>query len=250
LVLSDKIRAYYRDNPLMVSSPFGGVEGLNRDLFAATLRALDIDLSGRRILDVGCGRGYAGDWVAAEGGKYVGTDIVASRTGFPLLLADGARLPFGDASFDGIFCIDVFEHFPAAAMAAREFHRVLCDNGFVFLSVPNYSNVAGLVKAYCERIGRYEPNTWAPFRNWQPQELEHAITGRWVRKVFSEAGFSEFRRMGYGAEVGLGLFPWMEHRKMPEAVKFRLQRLTRAVGPAIAKVWPGASLHQFWRIGK
>jgi len=120
--------------------------------------------------------------------------------------------------------------------------------GAVFLSVPNYSNVAGLVKKVCETVGWYAHNTWAPFRYWQPQERERLLTARAIRRAFGRGGFTRFRRLGYGPEVGLGLFPWMAHRRMPEAVRFRLQRLSIAVGPAIVRMWPGASLHTFWRI--
>ncbi len=250
MVLNEDVRAYYRDNPLMVSSPFGGVDGVNRALFDRVFGALGISVAGRRILDVGCGRGFVGDFVRERGGVYVGADFVASRPGGPDVLADGARLPFTDASFDGVFCIDAFEHFPEAEAAAREFHRVLRPGGFVFLSVPNYSNVAGLVKWWCERTGRYAPDTWAPFRHWQAQEYERPLTGRFVAKLFRGAGFQQLRRRGHGAEVDLGLFPWVAHPAMPEAVLFRLQRLFGAVGPALASVWPGASLHLFWHMEK
>lgn len=250
MVLNDKMQVYYQENPLMVSSPFGGVAGVNHALFESVFRELGIDLKGRRVLDIGCGRGFAEEVVNEAGGEYVGLDFVMSRAGFRLVLGDGAHLPLGAATFDAVFCIDAFEHFPEAELAAREFARVLKPGRFVFLSVPNYSNVAGLVKAYCERFGNYEANTWAPFRNWQPQEFEQALTGGRVRRIFASAGFNRLRRMGHAPEVGLGLFPWTEHPKMPEAIKFRLQRLFAVLGPAFVRVWPGFSLHEFWKIEK
>jgi hypothetical protein len=118
----------------------------------------------------------------------------------------------------------------------------------VFLSVPNYSNVAGAVKFCCERWGGYKPMSWAPFRHWQPQEYERPLTAGFVRRTFRRAGFERMRRIGYGAEVGLGLFPWLAHPRMPEWAQFRLQRLFAAAGPAVARIWPGSSLHQFWKI--
>ena len=242
------LQAYYRANPLMVSSPFGGVDGVNRALIERVFARLEISLRGRRMLDVGCGRGYIGEIVTEQGGCYVGTDFVPSRKGFTLALADGAALPFGDQTFDGLFCIDAFEHLPEPEKATGEFRRVLRPGGFVFLSAPNYSNVAGLVKKAWEGVGWYERNTWAPFRNWQSQELEHFLTGARVRRAFRHAGFTRFQRIGHAAEVSLGLFPWLEHAKMPEAVKFRLQRMFAALGPGMVGLWPGASLHGFWKI--
>ncbi|MBI5093915.1 MAG: methyltransferase domain-containing protein [Candidatus Hydrogenedentes bacterium] len=246
--MSKDLQEYYRRNPLMVSSPFGGVDGVNHELAREVFDRLGIALAGRRILDTGCGRGYMGDYVRELGGTYVGTDFVASRAGFTLALADAAALPFPNGTFDTVFCIDAFEHIPEPEQATREFRRVLRPGGFVFLSAPNYSNVAGLVKKVCEGAGWYERNTWAPFRNWQPQELEHPLTGTAIRRVFGAAGFTRFTRIGHPVEVGIGLFPWVEHAKMPEAIKFRLQRVFAAAGPSIVSVWPAASLHGFWRI--
>lgn len=244
----ERMRAFYVENPLMVSSPFGGVDGINQELLARVLGKLDIDLEGRSVLDVGCGRGYMGEAVEACGGTYTGVDFVTSRKGFRFVSADACALPFPDERFDGVFCVDVFEHFVAPERVAAEFRRVLRRGGFVFLSAPNYSNVAGIVKKVYETLGLYARDTWAPFRNWKPQELETALTGRRVREAFRRGGFSRLGRIGHGGEVGLGLFPWIEHGMMPEAVKFRLQRWFNAIGPAVVRVWPGASLHGFWKI--
>jgi ubiquinone/menaquinone biosynthesis C-methylase UbiE len=259
--MTDRMRSYYDANPLMVSSPFGGVDNVQHDLMNKVIERLGIRLDGKRILDVGCGRGFAREVVLAHGGAYLGTDLLAHGRShlkwdlqpphtqrFPLALADAMRLPFRDASFDGVFCVDMFEHVPDGAAAAREFRRVLKPGGFVFLSAPNYGNVAGLVKWACETLGLYEKHTWAPFRRWQPQELEQPLTGRRVRGTFAAAGFTRFTRIGHAPEVGLGLFPWVDHPRMPEAVQFRLQRAFARTGPAVVRVWPGASLHGFWKI--
>ena len=250
MVLDPAVRDYYRENPLMVSSPFGGVDGIHDALLAGVLAALDIDVARKGILDVGCGRGYARDFVIANGGTYTGVDIVATRPGFALTLAEATHLPFPADSFDGVFCIDAFEHMPDGEAAAAECYRVLRPGGFVFLSVPNYTNVAGLVKWACETLGGYEKNTWAPFRHWQAQELELPMSARRVRRAFGKAGFSNMHRIGYGAEVDLGLFPWIAHAHMPEAILFRLQRSFARLGPAVVKLWPGASLHGFWKMEK
>lgn len=246
--MDDRVADYYRANPRMVSSPFGGVDGLNRELLEEVLERLDIGLESRRILDVGCGRGYLGEAVEEAGGTYTGVDFVASRAGFRLVLADAEGLPFADGAFDGVFCIDAFEHFPDPHRTAIEFRRVLGPGGYLFLSAPNYANVAGLVKKAYEAFGAYEKNSWAPFGRWQPQELETPLTGAAVRRIFRTAGFRKIRRVAHGPEVGLGLFPWIDHPKMPEAIQFRLQRLFKVVGPSIARVWPGASLHGFWKL--
>jgi SAM-dependent methyltransferase len=246
--MNHAVADFYRANPRMVSSPFGGVDGVRTGLLAEVWARLEIDPANKRVLDIGCGRGFIEDLVCARGGTYTGADFVVSRRGFPLVQADSAALPFADESFDLALCIDAFEHFPNPNHGAREIRRILRPGGVFFLSAPNYGNVAGVVKRVYEGLGWYAPRTWAPFGRWQPQEFELPITAGYVRRVFACAGFRTMRRIGHGAEVGLGLFPWVDHPRMPETIQFRLQRLFARIGPPVAAAAPTLSLHNFWRM--
>jgi ubiquinone/menaquinone biosynthesis C-methylase UbiE len=244
---TNAIADFYRNNPRMVSSPFGGIDGVNTWLLAEVFQRLDIDLKDRAVLDIGCGRGHIREFVREHGGQYTGADIVANGQGFPLTLSDAVALPFPDATFDAVFCIDAFEHIPNPVAAAREMRRVLCPGGFAFLSAPNYGNIAGLAKWAYETLGTYEKHAWAPFGRWQAQEWETPLTFRRVRQIFQSAGFTRANVVGHADEVHLGLFPWTDHPRMPEAIQFRLQRLFNQIGPAIADRFPTASLHGFWK---
>jgi SAM-dependent methyltransferase len=243
------IRHFYESNPHMVSSPFGGVKAFDTVLLGGLFQQLGISTRGV-VLDVGCGRGFMGDWVAAQGGIYTGLDFVVSNHGPRMTQGSAQALPFADASFDVVCCIDAFEHFPEPALAAAEFYRVLRPGGCFFLSAPNYGNVAGLVKWWAEATGRYAPKTWAPFGRWQPQEFEQPLTPRFISACFMPAGFRDITALGFAREVELGLFPWIDHPAMPDAIRFRMQRVFRALGPAVVRAWPGASLHLFWRMRK
>lgn len=245
---TESIAAFYRAHPRMVSSPFGGIDGIDHDFLATVFDRLGIELTDRRVLDIGCGRGYVSAWVEAAGGSYTGLDLAPTGGEIRLALGDACALPFPDGSFDAVFCIDAFEHIPDPDRAAREMARVLTRDGFVFLSTPNYGNVAGAVKWWCETFGGYPKRTWAPFGRWQPQEWESPLTFGRVRRIFRRAGFTGIAVEPHGAEVGLGVCPWLDHPKTPEAVQFRLQGFFRRVGPAIARVCPTASLHGFWKI--
>jgi SAM-dependent methyltransferase len=246
--MNSAVAEFYRANPRMVSSPFGGVDGVRADLLKEIWAQFEIAVAGKRVLDVGCGRGFTGEVVRELGGDYTGADFVVSRGGFRLAQADAAALPFADGAFDIALCLDAFEHFPDSLRAAREIRRVLKPGGVFFLSVPNYGNVAGAVKAVYERAGWYAWRTWAPFGRWQPQELEMPVTVRFVRRTFGAAGFARLKSIGHGAEVGLGVFPWIDHPRMPDAVRFRLQRAFARIGPAVAAAAPTLSLHNFWRM--
>lgn len=246
---NDPIRRFYEANPHMVSSPFGGLHGYDVDLLDETFKRLGLCAAGQ-VLDVGCGRAFLRDYVSRQGGNYTGLDFVISQPGPRIVRGSAMTLPFADAAFDLVTCVDAFEHFPDPAMAACEFHRVLKPGGALFLSAPNYANVAGLVKWCCEHTGKYAPRTWAPFGRWQPQEFEQPLTPRFIRRCFAPAGFRDIAAIGFAREIELGLFPWIDHPAMPDRFRLRLQPLFRTLGPAIVAACPAASLHLFWRMRK
>jgi SAM-dependent methyltransferase len=90
---------------------------------------------GARVLDVGCGTGRWLERTREAGMVPVGVDrtpgmlaIAAERLpGCSLAAAEAQRLPFADASFDGVFAVTVLQHIPWAeqARALREMARVL-----------------------------------------------------------------------------------------------------------------------------
>ncbi|MGV1004682.1 MAG: class I SAM-dependent methyltransferase [Candidatus Nanopelagicales bacterium] len=67
--------------------------------------------AGRRAVEIGCGGGQCGRWLAERGAAVVGVDIAlnqlrfarAGRYPLPVVAATGTALPFADASFDLAF---------------------------------------------------------------------------------------------------------------------------------------------------
>ncbi|OGR80210.1 MAG: hypothetical protein A2X32_06095 [Elusimicrobia bacterium GWC2_64_44] len=251
-----KISGYYDSHPGMISSPFGGVgaePGPGDAYLTETLAALKFDLRGKSVLDVGCGSGWFARYAKEKAGAYKGIDISARSVALSkkitpnVVQADAQALPFASGSFDCLFCIDSFEHIPDQDLAAREFFRVLNSGGKVFLSVPNYSNVAGIVKKLEETLGFYEKDSWAPFNYWGSQALEQFMTPGRVRDVFSSNGFTSFSVIGGKRDFVDGLFPWINHRFMPYSAATRTF-LARFQKPLERFYW--LSLHNFWLIGK
>lgn len=54
----------------------------------------------------------------------------------PDVFADGAALPFADASIDHVSCLEVLEHVPDPANVIAEVARVLRPGGMLWLSMP------------------------------------------------------------------------------------------------------------------
>jgi SAM-dependent methyltransferase len=100
---------------------------------------------GLRVLDAGCGEGYGIALLAAAGaGAVVGVDVdeatiaeARERYGLDFQVADVAKLPFENASFDVVVCFETIEHVGDARQAVAELRRVLADDGLLVISTPN-----------------------------------------------------------------------------------------------------------------
>ena len=91
----------------------------------------DHDVSGLRLLDVGCGdRPYEPLFAAAA--EVVGFDVPGNRHADVVGSIDA--IPVEDASFDLVVCLQVLEHVPDPAAAVRELRRVVRPGGRVLLS--------------------------------------------------------------------------------------------------------------------
>ena len=100
------------------------------------------DVTGRRVLEVGCGAAQCARWLATQGADPIGLDLslamlghgrrigLGCRLDVPLVQADAARLPFAADSFD--LACSAFGALPFVADSAavmREVARVLRPGG-------------------------------------------------------------------------------------------------------------------------
>lgn len=135
---------------------------------------------GAPVLDVGFGLGYGLNILAIKARRVCGVDVDPKVLAYcndtvrgrnprldRLELYDGQKLPFQDAEFDVVTCIDVLEHVEDYDGFLEEMLRV-CRKG-VFISTPNrrpeYTNPDGTPK-----------NHWH-LREWSFKELD-AILAR------------------------------------------------------------------------
>lgn len=141
-------------------------------------------------LDLGCGDGSAsGPYLARHAGSYVGADIseravhAAQERGLKAITIDDAgKLPFGDASFDVVVCIEVLEHLYEPQLAAAEALRVLRPGGRFLATVPNAAHwrdrvdsVLGIWHPAGDDLGRAEPWRSPHIRFFRPATLERML---------------------------------------------------------------------------
>jgi SAM-dependent methyltransferase len=110
-------------------------------------RVLDAVLAGlpvprrARVLDAGCGSGRTLDDLARYG-SVTGVDLspvaarAARRRGHDAVVGPVESLPYPEATFDLVTCLDVIEHTPDDRRSLRELARVTKPGGRLVVTVP------------------------------------------------------------------------------------------------------------------
>ena len=126
----------------------------------------------RVILDVGCGVGRDALYLSQHGFTVVGVDAAGSAASIAhrlkeerhleavLIQADGRKLPFVDASFEGIYCFGLLHEFTDETRdqdvraVMGEIHRVLESGGVLIFTVLSGNPEAGMpaVRLFTEQM--------------------------------------------------------------------------------------------------
>jgi 2-polyprenyl-6-hydroxyphenyl methylase/3-demethylubiquinone-9 3-methyltransferase len=199
------------------AGPAAILHAINRPRVDFYRKALG-DLTGRRVLDAGCGGGLVARELAAAGAEVVGVDRslgslgVARRAvrrrgpeGVPRSIGSFRptqgrleRLPFAGGSFDAVVAADVLEHLPDLPAAVAELARVLAPGGsFVFDTVNRtpwswFTAVFGL-----EQVLRMVPRGTHDWRLFiRPAELD---------RLLRRAGLAPVELCGLAPQIGPGV---------------------------------------------
>lgn len=153
-----------------------------------------------RLLSLGCGTGVDVDLVNAAGFECIGIECGKRAAVWKnreqkhrLLLANGKRLPFSDATFDAVFCGCVFPHvgvvgdssvtahdcYAQRLSLAKDMSRVLTPDGYVLVSSPNRHFPLDLFHGRGE--GRLAPKV-----NWPTSRFLLSVSD--YAAMFREAG--------------------------------------------------------------
>jgi ubiquinone/menaquinone biosynthesis C-methylase UbiE len=227
-------------------SPSAQNNAVNRENLMHPIRWVPPDASA--VLDVGCNAGELLCYCRAlyPAMRLAGVDVNSSilekaRNYLPDadFYAGGAEsLPFADASFDCVTCIEVIEHIPSdlRARALAEIRRVLRPGGRFVLRVPHagmftWMDAANfrfrLPKLYGKMVGEGRRDAGYAERS-KDIVWHHHFTEEEMMALAGEGWEIEARRTG-----GLFLFPLMDIACWPF---YRARRIDNAVFRALQRV--------------
>jgi SAM-dependent methyltransferase len=184
------------------------------------------DLAGKRVLEIGSGRGGFACWLASQAAKpaiIVAADFAHTAVAKGQEFARSRRIreiawevgdihviPHPSNSFDTVISCETVEHLPDPGRAMKELARVLRPGGRLFLTTPNYLGPMGLFRIYRRMAGRRYTEEGQPINRltWLPRTMW------WINR----AGLDLLEVDGIGHYLPLPGAPpkrlaWMDHAR-------------------------------------
>jgi SAM-dependent methyltransferase len=192
-------------------------------------------LLGCSVLDIACGSGYGLPVLQKTARSVVGVDVdmdaarkARNAVGCGpevVVVADGCRLPFDNASFDVITSFETLEHLEARARFLGELRRVLTPKGLCIISTPNANHTLPV-------NGR--PRNPHHVFEYSPSELVTELRNHFASiELFGQILDSRFvispfldeqERMPRTAQAQAKLLLWRVINKMPIGVRDHLSQ--------------------------
>jgi 2-polyprenyl-6-hydroxyphenyl methylase/3-demethylubiquinone-9 3-methyltransferase len=150
-----------------------------------------IDWAGKSVLDLGCAGGFMAEALDDRGAQVTGIDPAAEAIAAARAHADasgrsirydtgvGEALPYADARFDAVVCVDVLEHVADLNKVLAEVVRVLKPGGLFLFDTINRNAIARFLTITMAEdvIGLLPKGTHDPALFIRPAELARALTG-------------------------------------------------------------------------
>lgn len=183
------------------TGPVAGIHAMNPARAGYFLGVLESrfgrDLSGLRVLDLGCGGGLLTEELLRRGVLATGVDMAEGALGrateharsgglSPLYVRGrGERLPLLDASFSAVVCSDFLEHVDDVRVVLRESARVLAPGGLYLYDTINRTWLTrvfhvGLLQEW-RRLVPPRTHDWGQFVT--PGELTTAMRAEGLRPI-------------------------------------------------------------------
>jgi ubiquinone/menaquinone biosynthesis C-methylase UbiE len=163
---------------------------------AVSLQALAQELGARRVLEVGCGTGHYLAGLQAMPAQLYGLDLSrgmlaqAQRREVPMALLRGraGKLPFADATFDLVYCVNAIHHFGQQRAFVAEARRLLRPGGALAVigMDPRVHRDRWYVYDYFE--GTYEVDlarfpSWGMVLDWMAEAGFERVEWRLVERI-------------------------------------------------------------------
>ncbi len=147
-----------------------------------------VSLTGKKVVDIGCGGGLAAEAMARAGAKVVGIDMACDVIEMAKLhaLESGLNIDYRCVTaetlaetlpghFDVVTCLDMLEHVPEPAQIVRAAAQLLKPGGWAFFSTLNRTLKARLlaIGAAEHLLGLVPQGTHAYELFIKPHELDH-----------------------------------------------------------------------------
>ena len=114
------------------------------------------DWEGKHVLDLGCAGGFMAEALAERGAIVAGIDPAAKaieaaiaqtekkQSNIAYTIGKGEALPYREAGFDAVVCVDVLEHVADLSQVLAEVERVLKPGGMFLYDTINRNPLAKL----------------------------------------------------------------------------------------------------------
>lgn len=113
-----------------------------------------------KVLDFGCGNGNFTNFSKEKGWDVLGYDVdceamkkVESGIGVPIKCGHFPDVDWKDKRFDLIHAHHVVEHLKHPVRDLKILHKLLADDGYLYIGVPNIHAWSARVKLFLEKIG-------------------------------------------------------------------------------------------------
>ena len=154
----------------------------------------------RRVLDIGCGKGFLLKEFQRNGWDVQGVELsdhsarhAREVLGLNIHVGDHWAKAMNDECIDAAILWHVLEHSPDPSQQLQETHRLLVPGGLLLVSVPNFGSLEA----------RLTTSGW--FHLDVPRHLAH-FTIDSLSTVLQECGYEIVSRMGFAPEYDLFSF--------------------------------------------
>lgn len=189
-------------------------------------------VEGKRVLDIACGTGYGIGLLQQTARSVCGVDVDKEAAAqarrecgenSAVILGDGLRLPFEDASFDVVTSFETIEHINDRPGFLRELGRILTAEGSLLISTPN---------AHYTRPVNGKPSNPFHIYEYTPEEFAEELKGEFI--VHAHVGQSleigkrvspfyiDQQRLPRKPAVQAKLFGWRVMNKFPLGLREKL----------------------------